>query len=155
MTKQEARMLARILVCLDGSARAPLVLTEAQTLCQKFGSSLIALRVLTIPPEFPPAASLQHGDPLPMHLTGIAMQELSALTRAVPESIPVQPMVRSGQPWRVIIEVAEDLDVDLVVIGSHGYGSWDRLLGTTAGKVVNLAHRNVLVVHERLKGFAH
>jgi nucleotide-binding universal stress UspA family protein len=36
--------------------------------------------------------------------------------------------------------------VDLIVIGSHGYDALDRLLGTTAAKVVNHADRSVLVV---------
>ena len=41
------------------------------------------------------------------------------------------------------------MKADLIVLGSHGYHGLDRLLGTTAGKVVNLARRNVLVVHGR------
>ena len=39
--------------------------------------------------------------------------------------------------------------MDLIVLGSHGYGTLDMLLGTTAGRVANIATRNVLVVHER------
>ena len=34
----------------------------------------------------------------------------------------------------------------LIVIGSHGYGGIDHLLGTTAARVVNHADRPVLVV---------
>ena len=43
-------------------------------------------------------------------------------------------------------------NVDLIVIGSHGYGGIDRVIGTTAAKVVNHADRSVLVVRspERL-----
>ncbi|HEY3667075.1 MAG TPA: universal stress protein, partial [Polyangiaceae bacterium] len=54
------------------------------------------------------------------------------------------------QPWKMILEVAQDFEVDLIVIGSHGYKGWDHVLGTTAGKVVNHADRNVFVVHERV-----
>ena len=41
---------------------------------------------------------------------------------------------------------------DLIVIGSHGYSGIDRLIGTTAAKVVNHAKQSVLVVRaaERL-----
>jgi universal stress protein F len=35
-----------------------------------------------------------------------------------------------------------------VVIGSHGYGGLDRVLGTTAAKIVNHASCSVLVVRE-------
>ena len=43
-----------------------------------------------------------------------------------------------------------DADFDLIVIGSHGFGTIDRILGTTAAKVVNHAERNVLVVRTLL-----
>jgi nucleotide-binding universal stress UspA family protein len=33
-----------------------------------------------------------------------------------------------------------------VVLGSHGYSGFDRILGTTAAKVVNHCDRSVLVV---------
>jgi nucleotide-binding universal stress UspA family protein len=36
------------------------------------------------------------------------------------------------------------------VIGAHGYGKLDRMLGTTAAKVVNHADRNVLIVRDPL-----
>ena len=54
--------------------------------------------------------------------------------------------VRVGVPWNSICAEATSLGVDLIVIGSHGYGALDRLLGTTAAKVVNHADRSVLVV---------
>jgi nucleotide-binding universal stress UspA family protein len=58
-----------------------------------------------------------------------------------------EPIVRIGEPWRLILEVADALNVSLIVIGSHGYQGLDRVLGTTAARVVNSAKRNVLVVH--------
>jgi nucleotide-binding universal stress UspA family protein len=56
-------------------------------------------------------------------------------------------VIRFGVPWRKILDAADELDVDLIVMGSHGYGGFDRLLGTTAAQVANRARRNVLVVH--------
>jgi nucleotide-binding universal stress UspA family protein len=41
------------------------------------------------------------------------------------------------------------------VIGCHGYSGLDRVIGTTAGKVVNHADRSVFVVRERPSGPAH
>jgi nucleotide-binding universal stress UspA family protein len=66
-----------------------------------------------------------------------------------PRVVVESPGVLHGQPWRDIVSTASRLDVDLVVIGSHGYSGWDRVLGTTAGKVANHADRSVLVVHTR------
>ena len=45
--------------------------------------------------------------------------------------------------------MATDLDVDLIVVGSHRYHGLDRVLGTVATKVVNHADRSVFVVHRR------
>ncbi len=53
-------------------------------------------------------------------------------------------------PWDGICRAAREHDADMIVIGSHGYGALDRLLGTTAAKVVNHADRNVLVVRTPL-----
>jgi nucleotide-binding universal stress UspA family protein len=45
-----------------------------------------------------------------------------------------------------VCKEAHQEDVDLIMVGSHGYSGVDRLLGTTAAKVVNHADRSVLVV---------
>jgi universal stress protein F len=50
-----------------------------------------------------------------------------------------------GVPWQAVCSAAVDEHVDLIVIGSHGYGGVDHLLGTTAAKIVNHADRPVLV----------
>ena len=55
---------------------------------------------------------------------------------------------RDGVAWDAICTAAKEVDADLIVIGSHGYGVIDRLLGTTAAKVVNHADRSVYVVHD-------
>jgi len=59
-----------------------------------------------------------------------------------------------GTAWDAICRVAQEEAVDLIVIGSHGYGALDRFIGTTAAKVVNHADRSVLIVRasERVAG---
>ncbi len=59
------------------------------------------------------------------------------------------PDMTTARPWRAIIEAGAKLEADLIVIGSHGHGGWDRILGTNASKVADHADRSVLVVHER------
>jgi universal stress protein A len=94
---------------------------------------------------------MPEGDPLRAHMIQEAERSLAALSATTSDVRVMPPVVRHGQPWRVILEVAEELDVDLITMGSHGYHGFDRVLGTTAGKVANLAHRNVLVVHNHDK----
>ncbi|WP_434428030.1 universal stress protein [Nannocystis pusilla] len=51
-----------------------------------------------------------------------------------------------GRPAQVICELADQIPADVIVLGSHGFDVLDRFLGTTAARVVNHAHCNVLVV---------
>ena len=141
-------MITRILVALDASPRAPGVLAAAGEIASRFGAKLTLFRALHIPPDFPPAAHVEHGDPLPQHLTKEAFESLEALAATLPDGLRASALVRVGQSWRTILEVADEVEADLIVVGSHGYYGIDRVLGTTAGKVANLARRNVLVVHE-------
>jgi nucleotide-binding universal stress UspA family protein len=74
------------------------------------------------------------------YLTGCAAQ--------VPRGIETDCAVAVGSPWQAICDAARHREVDLIVIGSHGYSGIDKLLGTTAAKVVNHAPCSVLVVRE-------
>ncbi|HVZ34205.1 MAG TPA: universal stress protein [Polyangiaceae bacterium] len=142
-------MIRRLLVAIDESERAALVLQTAVELAGAFGAVLIPMRVLSVPPVFPPSAHVTRPDPLAPHLEAAAREDLLRATEGLEGISVAVPVIRTGAPWREILQSSEELDVDLVVIGSHGYGGWDRVLGTTAGEVANRAHRNVLIVHER------
>ena len=137
-----------MLVALDGSARSPRVLAVATELATRYGARLALLRVIEIPPEFPPAGAGFPADQLPAYLAKTASAELASLAESY-DIAAASMFVRKGQPWRAILEAADELDADLIVLGSHGYSGLDHLLGTTAGKVANLAVRNVFIVHER------
>lgn len=147
-------MIRTILVALDGSTRAPGVYDAAAEIAERFGATLHPLRAISVPPEFPAAAAGSRTDPLPTHLTQEASEAIARIVSSVPSRNIVSrpPIVRVGEPWRLIIEVGDDIAADLIVIGSHGYHGLDRILGTTAARVANVAHRNVLVVHEHAEG---
>ena len=142
-------MITKILVAVDTSERAAGVVAAAAELARGLGATLCPVRVLEVPPEFPPAARESHRDLLPGHLTEIALLEMQELFGGVGPVHVAPPTVKIGVPWRMIVLASEELDVDLIVVGSHGYHGLDHLLGTTAGRVANLAHRHVLVVHNR------
>jgi nucleotide-binding universal stress UspA family protein len=81
-----------------------------------------------------------------------AEQELGTIASAVPPELIESMSVRIGTPWDQICTSAKELDCDLVVIGSHGYSGFDKILGTTAGKVVNHCDRSVLVARSTPRG---
>jgi nucleotide-binding universal stress UspA family protein len=87
-------------------------------------------------------------------LTKAAHEELMSFARERPE-VTSRVVVRLDfSAYRAILRAAEENAVDLIVIGSHGYRGLDRVLGTTAGRVANLAQHNVFVVHAGKTGAA-
>lgn len=137
-----------ILAAIDESERGVLVLATAASMASDLDAELFVLRVLTIPVDIPPAAHTQP-DGITGKLATEARNELIELMKSAPKVRFGPPLIVEGDPWRRILEVAREFDVDLIVVGSHRYHGLDRVLGTVAAKVVNHADRNVLVVHKR------
>jgi nucleotide-binding universal stress UspA family protein len=142
-------MITKMLVAVDGSARARGVFLAAAEIARAMRANITLYRAVVLPPDFAPAAATKHGDPLPPFLLNQAKVELLELMTHAPDVACVPRIEVAAQPWREILAAADAIDADLIVLGSHGYHGWDRVLGTTAGKVANLARRNVLVVHDR------
>ena len=63
------------------------------------------------------------------------------------QQVALKTHVIAGHAVRDILKLAEDLDVDLLVIGGTGHSAfYARMLGTTAARVVHMAKCPVLVV---------
>jgi universal stress protein F len=141
----------RILVALDGSPRAPTVLTAARRLADLSNAQLILYRAIVASPDVPLDMTVGPNDRLEDLLVRHAHDQLSQLAEGLPRGMVEQLVTELATPWDGICRTARERDVDLIVIGSHGYhGLGDHLLGTVAGKVVNHADRNVLVVRTAL-----
>lgn len=139
-------MFRIILAAVDSSARAPMVVKAAAAVAEKFDGQVHLFRVLTLPPDIPAAARTVPDD-LAELLVRHAEEQLVALADGHARVVVERPELGTREPWRAIIDEAVRLGAELIVIGSHGYGGWDRILGTVAGKVTNHADRAVLVVH--------
>ena len=148
MTTLSGSSVRKILAAIDDSVRGPFVFRTAATLAKELTAELFLVRVLSVPPEIP-AAAHSHPDHLEEKLGKDARDELHALMAETPDVVFGPPIVVQGDPWRHILDVARDIDVDLILVGSHRYNALGRALGTVAAKVVNNADRNVLVVHAR------
>jgi universal stress protein F len=138
--------MKKILVGIDGSPRSPGVIAAALALARATRARLHLFRGVGLPPEVPPAALSLAPAELEVLLQREALAGLDAIARELPVELAAGASVAVGAPWQAICEAARREDADLIVIGSHGYGAVDRLLGTTAAKVVNHADRAVLVV---------
>lgn len=70
--------------------------------------------------------------------------ELKAIVTA--SGRKMETVVRSGHPYKTILEVADEKGVDLIIVASHRPGLQDYFLGSTAAKVVRHANCSVLVI---------
>jgi universal stress protein F len=140
----------RILVALDSSPRAPMVLAAADRLAELTGAALVVFRAVMVPPDMPRDLFTVTDLRLEDVLTRNAYSDLERLTKDIPRSRLEKIVTEFATPWDGVCRAAREQVADLIVIGSHGYGGLDRVLGTTAGKVVNHADRNVLVVRAAL-----
>jgi nucleotide-binding universal stress UspA family protein len=71
--------------------------------------------------------------------------EAAELARAA--GVALESIVRPGHPAKVLVEAAQELHADLVVVGHTGHSDlWGTFLGTNADKVVRHAPCSVMVV---------
>lgn len=73
-----------------------------------------------------------------------AKEKIQAIANA--SSIRAEVEIRSGHPYKNILEKAKEEEADLIIIASHKPGLQDYFLGSTAAKVVRHAPCSVLVV---------
>lgn len=141
--------MKRILVGLDDSPRAHLVLAAAAQLAALTRARLVLFHAVGVVPD-PARAGVSADVPLEQRLLAEARAKLVALAKDVPADTIEAIEVALATPWDGIYRIAKDLEADLIVVGSHGYRVLDRILGSTATKVVNHADRNVLIVKTTL-----
>lgn len=142
--------MKHLLVALDGSPRAPKVLEAAARLAELAGSKLVLYRAITVSPDLPREVLVEADRRLEDILLANARDDLVRIAAHLRPELVEKMMTAFAIPWDGICRAARECEADLIVIGAHGYGGIDRILGTTAGKVVNHADRNVLVVRNSL-----
>jgi nucleotide-binding universal stress UspA family protein len=70
-----------------------------------------------------------------------------AADQAREAGVSAMTLIRRGDPEREICAIAAERDVRLVVVGSHGWGAFRRLVfGSVSTAVLHHAHQPVLVV---------
>lgn len=74
-----------------------------------------------------------------------AEKNLAKISKDLPMS-PEQQRIEIGSVKVSILKVAKELNIDLIVVGSHGRHGLEKLLGSTASGVLHGAECDVLVV---------
>jgi nucleotide-binding universal stress UspA family protein len=137
-----------ILVALDGSPRAEGVLATAIAIARTQGSRVVLMRAIGLVGDIPKDLWRTTDTPLVDVMDQRARDYLARCEATVPATIRGGTRVAVGSPWEAICETAKSLGAELLVVGSHGYSGIDRVIGTTAAKVVNHSPCSVLVHKE-------
>jgi nucleotide-binding universal stress UspA family protein len=140
--------LRRILVGVDRSEPSLAALELAADVAQALGGSLSVLEVIQYVSPFPlgpSTAVTSAGEEDAPERTMALLEAAAGGIRAA--GVDVQVIVRSGDPAPSLLELADERDVDLVVLGSRGRGApAELLLGSVARTVADRARRPTLVV---------
>lgn len=141
--------MKNILVAVDCSRLSEAIVAEGVATAKEFGARLHLAHVILVPPEMPANLWATSTDRVYEALSRDAREDLDRLIASVPPDLRGDVMIRIGIAWREICAIAQERDVDLIVIGAHGHGFVDRVLGTTAARIVNHADRSVFVVRRK------
>jgi nucleotide-binding universal stress UspA family protein len=100
--------------------------------------------LLNVVEEIPGWASVAIPTEVIQKSTTDAQDKLKAVANASGRKMDM--IVRTGHSYSTILDVAEEVESDLIIIASHRPGLQDYFLGSTAAKVVRHAPCSVLVV---------
>ncbi len=132
----DASRLRRVLVGVDRSAPALAALGLAADVAAALGGSLTVLEVIQYVPQFPLGAA-SAGTGAAEEATALARLE-SVVSELRRRRLAVQVVVRSGDPAPTLLEVADDIDADLVVLGTRDrVGPEELMLGSVARTVAD------------------
>lgn len=140
-------MYKKILVPTDGSEFAKKAQKHALFLASVSGAEIVAVSVTE--------NNFVNGLPLDDEIYQLnqvlnerSEENLKEFDKLNDDDIKITHVIREGSPARVILEVANEENIDLIVMGSSGKSGFDRfIMGSVADKVVNSAKCAVLVVH--------
>jgi nucleotide-binding universal stress UspA family protein len=77
-----------------------------------------------------------------------AAARLDMLAREFPSEIAIELRVASGSVARAILDIAAEIDADLIVLASHRPAMKDWHIGANASRVVRHAPCSVFVVRD-------
>ena len=144
------QLYKKILLPTDGSRYADKSEKHALSLAAAYGAEIIALSVVenTVPVNLTGKETVSEINELLEEETLSNLKKVESLRDEEGLDIKITPKLAKGSPAKAILKVADEEDVDLIVIGSSGKSGIDLLLlGSVADKVVRSAKCSVLVIH--------
>lgn len=147
VTDQDATWYSRILVGIDGSNCSLHAARHAAYLAAVLGAELFVLHAINVDRAF--HAGIHFGEAV-TELERSGKEALRAVKDiAAEKGVRCEEILVRARPHKAIIKASEDVGADLIIVGSTGMTSVQRvLLGSESEKVVRYARHPVLVVRE-------
>ena len=135
---------SKILVATDFSEMSQFAIDYATTHASKTGATLLIMHAVAVPSPKKGGGMLHDGvDPEDLQM---AERKLEAITAEV-EGVRYEHRLVRGEPAQQILRLAEEENVDLIVMGTHGRTGLVRaLMGSVAEQVVRNATCPVVTV---------
>ena len=132
-----------ILVATDGSKYSDAAVDEAINYAKSYEGTLKILSAVDVTKKFQVKAP-----EFLEELIDNAKKNLDDIkNKAQQAGVNAETFVREGEPYKVIADLATELNADIIVMGSHGRTGLKRLLmGSVSEKVIGYAPCPVLVV---------
>ncbi len=142
-------MTKKILCPVDFSTGSEQALAKAEELAKAMQAEVELFHAYQLPVMALPDAPVTVSPTFITNLTNSAQGALDLLRDSVRgRGVAVTTVLRQGQPAEAIVERAQEIHAELIVIGTHGRSGFRRfLLGSTAERVVRTATVPVLSVH--------
>ena len=147
----------RVLLAVDGSPCSEAAVNEVASRPWPVSTEIRIVTAFELPLAATPEAWALPADyyekldrAVRQHAESVKDTAMIKLAGLLDRSIKLTGNILPGSPRSVILEEAERWQADLIVIGSHGYGAWQRfLLGSVSQAVVSHAKCSVEVVRLR------
>ena len=145
----EHQRLRRLLAAVDFSPVSGRVLDTAAELARSLGAKLWLIHVAAPEPDFvgygPGPQTVRDQRAEELHEKHRELQEEATRLRSA--GLEVTALLVQGPTVEKLLEEIESLEIDLLVVGSHGHGRlYDVLLGSTSDGLLRRSKRPVLVV---------
>lgn len=140
--------LKRVLVPVDFSTCSKKALAYAVPFAKQFGAEIVIAYVVQPYIPVPEMAAVDTEAILAqMRESG---NELEKLRLSITADVKIKTLLRVGHPAQEIVKAAEELDVDLILLSTHGRTGLGRVFfGSVAEHITRYARCQVLTVRER------
>jgi nucleotide-binding universal stress UspA family protein len=138
-------MFKKILIGYDGYEGSLLALEKGLHLAEELKAEVIVLSVASIPEYAETISEVEEAKEQAKKYYADVLSDVERLVKG--KDLKVQTLIRFGKPAEVILHTAEEMGIDLIILGPSKYSYLRRrILGSTADKVVERAHCSVLIM---------